>query len=59
MTAPRSLDGGRSPLAPMAMFDARASLDAIGEVPGFVGGDAGDFWASSLDALDAFLGGGA
>lgn len=33
MVAPRSLEGGRSPLAPDAVYDARSSADAIGRRP--------------------------
>lgn len=33
MVAPRTLDGGRSPLAPATLQDARSSFDAIGEQP--------------------------
>lgn len=53
MVAPRSLEGGKSPLAPVSLFDARASIDALGELPG--GHDANAYWSGRLDALDAFL----
>lgn len=33
MVEPRSLDGGRSPLASTALFDARASTESIGTAP--------------------------
>ena len=33
MVAPRQLDGGRSPLAPLPLADARASSDLIGTTP--------------------------
>lgn len=58
MVAPRELDGGRSPLAPVSLFDARASIDALGELPS-AGHDVGAYWTSRLDALDAFLEGSA
>jgi hypothetical protein len=34
MVAPRSLDGGQSPLAPMYLQDARTSTDLLGATPG-------------------------
>jgi hypothetical protein len=58
MGAPRSLEQGNSPLAPSSLFDARASLDAIGEAPG-QGGDASTYWSGRVDALEAFLEGSA
>lgn len=33
MTAPRSLDGGLSPLAPMTLWDARKSVSSLGVAP--------------------------
>lgn len=58
MVAPRSLDAGRSPLAPVSLFDARASIDALGELPS-AGHDVDAYWGGRLDALDAFLEGSA
>lgn len=58
MVQPRALEGGRSPLAPTALFDARASTDGLGELP-VAGPDAGAFWSGRLDALEQFLGGAA
>ena len=40
MVAPRSLEGGRSPLAPGSLWDARASIMALGIVPTNVPGEA-------------------
>jgi len=37
MVAPRTLEGGQSPLAPGSLFDARASVDGIGEQPDDLG----------------------
>ena len=58
MVAPRSLEAGRSPLAPVSLFDARASIDALGELPSG-GHDVNAYWSGRLDALDAFLEGSA
>ena len=58
MGAPRSLEQGNSPLAPASLADARASLDALGEVPGNAG-DAGEYWTGRVDALEQFLEGSA
>lgn len=55
MVAPRTLDGGKSPLAPTALFDARASLDTLGVLPGSAGVDVEADWTSRLDALESFL----
>lgn len=40
MVAPRSLDGGESPLASSPLWDARKSISAIGSVPSLVPGEA-------------------
>jgi hypothetical protein len=40
MVAPRDLDGGRSPLAPGSLWDARASISALGIVPTNTPGEA-------------------
>ncbi|MCW2924235.1 MAG: hypothetical protein JWM98_1639 [Thermoleophilia bacterium] len=58
MVGPRSLDGGKSPLASTSLFDARASIDALGELPD-TGHDVGAYWSGRLDALEHFLGDGA
>lgn len=56
MVPARDLQAGHSPLAPTALADARASLDALGELPSAGGQDAEAYWSGRLDALDAFLG---
>ena len=58
MVAPRSLEAGRSPLAPVSLFDARASIDALGQLHNG-GHDVDAYWSGRLDALDAFLEGSA
>lgn len=59
MVAPRTLDAGRSPLAPSSLLDARSSIDAIGELPGLANAqDVSGFWNDRLDALEAALDGG-
>lgn len=59
MVAPRDLNGGHSPIAPGALFDARASVDTIGRLPGGGAQDAGSYWNGRLDALEQFLEGSA
>ncbi len=58
MVAPRSLEGGKSPLAPVSLFDARASIDTLGVLPD-LGRDVETDWSGRLDALEAFLEGSA
>ena len=56
----RDLQAGHSPLAPTSMFDASASMAALGELPGgAIGHDAEAFWNGRLDALEQHLGGSA
>lgn len=59
MVAPRDLNGGHSPIAPGALFDARASVDSIGQLPGGGVQDSGRYWSGRLDALEQVLGGSA
>lgn len=59
MVSPRSLNGGSSPLAPTSLFDARASLDSLGELPGSATGQsADDYWNDRFDTLSKLLDGG-
>lgn len=39
MVAPRTLDGGQSPLATSSLWDARRSISAIGSVPSLIPGE--------------------
>jgi hypothetical protein len=49
MTSPRSLDAGRSPLAPHTVSDARQSVDALGTTPDSDGSVEGEVVANARE----------